>query len=177
MKILFLEAVQNYGGARKSTLELAKRLNEEGVESLIIDFWGSCKPFVEEAENKGLNISFLDPRDTPVILGHKNKFRQLKNYLSYIFLWLAYRKRLSEIIQQYQPALIVVNNAKTLSLLKASKQYRICYFARGWFLPQTVKRFNRYLIRQKVNVFASVSQSTRQAIFAGGFARLEDIYV
>ena len=177
MRVIFLEAVQNFGGARKSTLELASRLNDSGVECLVVDFWGSCIPFKEEAIAKSVNVSLLDPRDTPIILGNKNKLIQIKNYLNYFFLWLKYRKRLKEIVETFQPTLIVVNNAKTLSLLRTSSDYKICYFARGWFLPKTVKLFNRYLIQKKVSLFAAVSQSTRQSIFAGKFSKLENIYV
>jgi glycosyltransferase involved in cell wall biosynthesis len=177
MKVLFLEAVQNFGGARKSTLELAKGLQNDGVETLIIDFWGSCQPFVDEAKKKNINLDFLDKRDTAIVLSNSNKIKQLQNYSSYFFKWIDYKKILTQKINSFQPDLIVVNNTKTLSLLQKSEAYKIVYFARGWFLPKTISKVNKKMINKKVDIFVGVSQATRQAIFAGGFSKLENIYV
>lgn len=65
--ILFLEAVQNFGGARISTLELAKRLNGEYPVS-IVDFYGSCFPFVRAASESGIKLEILDQRNDPYII-------------------------------------------------------------------------------------------------------------
>lgn len=177
MRILFLEAVQNFGGARKSTLELAKGLKNSGCEVLIVDFWGSCDPFVLEARKKELIIKFLDKRNSPLVLGNSNKLIQLKNYIKYFFIWRKYKHILNDIIEEFLPDFIVVNNTKTLSLLSKSKKYKVLFFARGWFLPTTISIFNKRIIRSKTDIFVGVSQSTRQAIYAGGFAKLDDIYV
>lgn len=177
MKVLFLEAVQNFGGARKSTIELASGLQTNGVECLIVDFWGSCEAFVNEVKKKDLDIKFLDSRDTPVILSDSNRVKQIKKYFNYLFLWMKYRRKIKEIINQFKPDLIIVNNVKTLSILKKSPQYKIVFFARGWFLPMTMSRINKMFIRSKVDIFTGVSQATRHAIFAGNFTKLENIYV
>jgi len=177
MKIIFLEAVQNFGGARKSTLELAKRLQNGGNEVCVIDFWGSCTPFLKEAEKTEIQVHIIDKRDTPIVLSNPNKIIVLKNYVSYFLKWLAYRKQVSKLIQEIEVDLIVVNNLKTLSLLKKTSKYQIAYFARGWFLPQTVSRINKIIIKKLASIYIGVSQATRHAIFAGGFAKLEDIYV
>lgn len=177
MKITFLEAVQNFGGARKSTLELAARLQNQGNQVQIIDFWGSCKPFLEEAQKLEIEIKVIDKRDAPIVLGSSNKLKTLKNYVSYFFTWLSYRKKVVQLIEESNSELIVVNNMKTLSLLKRSKKYQIAYFARGWFLPKTVPTINKIIIKKLVDVYIGVSQATRQALFAGGFAKLKKIYV
>lgn len=39
MIIIFLEAVQIHGGARKSTIELAKRLIQHGHQAQIVDLY------------------------------------------------------------------------------------------------------------------------------------------
>lgn len=177
MNIIFLEAVQNFGGARKSTLELAKRLKDRGNNILIIDFWGSCIPFVEKAQEFELALDFIDKRDTPFLLSDGNRFRILGNYCTFLFLWLRYRKIIRSKISNFQANVIVVNNTKTLSLLSKSSQYKIAYFARGWFLPKSINRINKFLIKKLVSIYIAVSQSTRQAIYAGGYAPLDKIYV
>lgn len=176
MKILFVEAVQNYGGARKSTVELAGRLQEKGHGVKIIDFWGTCEPFVQAMEERNVSYTILDKRKNPVILSSSNKIKMLSNYVKYIKLLIDYRKKVKLLIADFKPDLIIVNNPKTLSILSKSRNYKIAYFARGWFLPQTVTRFNTFLIKKLTNIYIGVSQSTRQAIFSGGFAPLEDIY-
>lgn len=177
MKVLFLEAVQNFGGARKSTVELAQSLQSNGVDCLIVDFWGSCQPFVDEVKERGLKLEILDKRESPIVLSHSNKFKTINNYISYFFKWLKYKKKLAAIIHTSKPDLIVVNNNKTLSLLKKDNSYKIVFFARGWFLPRTISKVNKKMIEDKVSIFVGVSQATRQAIFAGGYTTLDNIYV
>jgi len=66
-KIVFLEAVQDYGGARISALELAERLSKKHKVT-IIDFYGSCKPFLENVRKRGIDLRIIDKRDNPYII-------------------------------------------------------------------------------------------------------------
>src|SRR5690554_37956 len=177
MKILFLEAVQNFGGARKSTLELATRLQKAGHEVLIVDFWGSCKPFIQAVNDKQLNIKILDQRNEPFLLSASSATKKIKNYINYIHLWLLYRKNIKRIIEDFSPDLIIVNNTKTLSILPKLSKGKIGYFARGWFLPHTISLFNKWIVSRKADIFIGVSHATRAAIFAGGFSKLKNIFV
>lgn len=175
--IVFLEAVQNFGGARKSTIELANRLKGINYNILIIDFWGSCKPFVSEVNRLNLPIRFIDKQEVPIILNHSNKLKMVINYFLYIKKWFQYRKKVKGILNEFQADIVIVNNVKTLSLLNKSKVIKIAYFARGWFLPATISKINKILIKKLADIYIGVSQATRQAIYAGGFADLKDIYV
>lgn len=178
MKILFLEAVQNYGGARKSTVELASRIQNTTKHSVkIIDFWGSCIPFIDALKENGLDYTIIDKKDNPFIISNPSKLKTIQNALSYAFLMLRYKKRLRNILNKEKPDFVVVNNTKTLALLKKSSSYKICFFARGWFLPKTINFLNRRLIKNNTDIYIGVSQSTRQAIFAGGFTELDKIFV
>lgn len=177
MKILFVEAVQNYGGARKSTVELAYRLKKSNNEVLIVDFWGSCQPFLDAMMTHNIDYELLDPRDKPFLLSSQSLIKRVKNYINYFILWLSYRKKINRIIKEKKPDLIIVNNTKTLSILPSNSNSQIGYFARGWFLPRTISFFNKYLIKKKANIFIGVSHATRAAIYAGGFTSLENIYV
>lgn len=178
MKILFLEAVQNYGGARKSTVELATRIKSTTEHSVkIVDFWGSCIPFINALEENEINYSIIDKKDQPFIISDSNKIKTIKNFVSYAFLMRKYKQILNNIIQKEQPDFIIVNNTKTLSLLSKSPAYKICFFARGWFLPKTINFLNKKLIKDKTDIYIGVSQSTRQTIFAGGFTSLDRIFV
>ena len=58
MKIAFVEAVQTYGGARKSTVELAKNIARNN-EVVIIDAWGCCEEFVDDVKKNHIKLKIL----------------------------------------------------------------------------------------------------------------------
>lgn len=178
MKILFLEAVQNFGGARKSTLELATRLQKARHEVLIVDFWGSCKPFIQAVNDKQLNIKILDQRQEPIILTSSNKLKAFYNKASYFFYEKKLKSNLNKILKDFAPDVVSLNNAKCLSLVPPKANFEIHYFARGWFNYNSIPFRTKYTLKKHKNIkFLTVSQATRQAVFAGGFAKLENIFV
>lgn len=179
MRIVFLETVQNLGGARISTVELASRLAEKH-EILILDTYGSCKPFVEFVAKKKLALAVAMPRLTPfMISGSASKFIRLYNLIRFIPHWFQLRLRVHKIIKNFNADLVIVNNSKVLSLLLffINRQFKIMLFARGWFLPKQVKTKDGFLYKSLVDKFVCVSEATRQVIYASGLAPLENIYV
>ena len=176
MKIIFLEAVQNLGGARKSTIELAKRCQEQGHDVLIVDFWGSCQPFVELVEKNELNIKFLDKRDLPVIITSSNKFKFLINCFFYLFYMIRLKKRFRNIVENFNPDIVSLNSDKCLSIVPRNGNFKIHFVARGWFNSLPLK--TKYIFKKyKDMVFFTVSQATRQAVYTGGLAKLENIHL
>ena len=120
-KIIFLEAVQNYGGARKSTVELAARLVQSNdVE--IIDMYGTCVPFLQACDNVGLDVTVIDKRPLPFMISSGNKFKLLWNYIYFIFHILKVNSRLVAHICKNEEAIIVVNNSKVLICSYSYKQ-------------------------------------------------------
>src|SRR5690606_26154642 len=69
------------------------------------------------------------------------------------------------------------NNRKTLSLVPKSDSYKIIFFARGWFIPEQITKFDSIIMKKRVDIYMAVSQSTRQALFAGSMQKLENIHV
>ncbi|MFP7655878.1 glycosyltransferase family 4 protein [Chryseobacterium proteolyticum] len=178
MNILFLEAVQVHGGARKSTVELAERLLKQNHKVHIADFWGNCKEFVEDVRHRNINLEILLKKDEPIIIkSSKNPFIIFKNILSFYIEKREIQKNLERYIKENNIELIIVNNSKTISILKKSDHYKIVYFARGWFNLNSIPKLKAYIFRKKAEYFIGVSESTRQAIFSGGFSKLENIYV
>jgi len=178
MKIIFLEAVQDLGGARKSTIELAKRCKEQGHDVLIVDFWGNCKPFVELAKKNGLNIEFLDRRDSPIIVASKNKIKYFINCFLYLFYMLKLKKHLKKNIVKFKPDIISLNNIKCLSIVPKNGNFKIQFIARGWYNSNSISLFTKFIFkRYKKLMFYTVSQATRQAIYSGGLAKLENIHI
>lgn len=179
MRILFLETVQDYGGARLSTVELAERLSKEH-DVLMVDFDGACKPFVNAVNEKHLKLNVLIPRDAPfVIKGSASRVKNAMNLFAYVPYWKSLKAKMKKVVDEWKPDYIIVNNAKTLSILsgKGKRDYEIVYFARGWFIPANLPKFNKYLTKKYVDHYVCVSEATRHAVFTGGLVPLDKIYV
>jgi glycosyltransferase involved in cell wall biosynthesis len=177
MKIIFVDAVQNFGGASKSTLELANRLINIKNEVLIIDFWGCCKPYIEKCIHENIPYQILDPRSKPIMLSNSGILKKIYSYIKYIKTNHDYKRKMHKIITLFKPNLIIVNNTKTLAILNKSNEYKIVFFARGWFLPDSFGFLERFLFKNVVDKYICISQATRHMVFASGFAPLGDIFV
>ena len=178
MNIVFLEAVQTHGGARKSTVELAKRLQNNHHDVLIIDFWGNCMEFVNDVSDNNIRLEILNPRGKAIIIKEsKNNWSNAINFFSFLKEWLILRKKVSKILRDFNAEIIISNNIKTNSILKKSSKYKIIYFARGWFAYNSLSWITKIFFKYNSDYFICVSQSTRQAIYSGGLAKLENIYV
>lgn len=177
MKVIFLEAVQNFGGARKSTLELAKRMQDIGHDVLIVDFWGCVDSFINKIHDYDLEHVILDQRDAPILISDPNKVKKVKNTISYSSYQLRYRAKFKKIVDEFQPDIVCVNNIKCLSILQPNSSYKIDYFIRGWFEGHKLPLRTRLLLKAYQPRFLTVSQSTRQAVYTSGIASLENIKV
>ncbi|SIQ58649.1 Glycosyltransferase involved in cell wall bisynthesis [Chryseobacterium sp. RU37D] len=178
MNIIFLEAVQIHGGARKSTIELARRLNEEGHNSVVVDFWGNCTDFVEDVKANDIPIKILKKNNTPIVIfSSKNPVIILKNITLFLLDWMKLKKEFRNYQKEFKTDVVIVNNIKTNSILRKGKGYKIAYFARGWFAYHSISFLKKLMFKNNSDYFIGVSQSTRQAIFTGGLAPLEKIFV
>ena len=179
MKIVFLEMVQDFGGARISTVELAARLSTDH-EVLILDTYGSCKPFVNTVNDKKINLSIAMPRQAPFIInGSANKLHNLVNLVKFFPHWIILRSKVQKIISEFDADQVIINNSKVLSLLFLfrNKNFKTILFARGWFLPKQINLKDYFLYKLLVDKYVCVAEATRQAIYAGKLAALENIYV
>lgn len=177
MKIIFLEAVQDHGGARKSTLELAERLQNNGAEVSVIDFYGSNTDFVEDAKSKNLQLTILSKRNSPFIIQDKNYFKYLKNIIQFFFQSRKMKKKLSDVLSGFSADFIIVNNRKTLSIIPKNNNNKIIFFARGWFINKQIPKLDKILMKKKVDIYMAVSQSTRQALYCSEMQSLDNIHV
>jgi glycosyltransferase involved in cell wall biosynthesis len=179
MKIIFLETVQDYGGARISTVELAARLKQKH-EVLILDTYGSCLPFVEAVKDKGVGLEIAMPRENAFIISaSKSKLKNILNFIAFIPHWFRLRLKVLEVIKEFNADYVIVNNSKVLSLLLTlnKRKYKIGLFARGWFLPKQILPKDRFLYKLLVDKYICVAEATRQAIYASELASLENIFV
>ena len=177
MNVLFLEAAQNLGGARKSTIELAFRLKSNGFNVIFVDFYGTNKDFINQLDKFELNLVVLKQRKDPFIIGNKNKIIHLTNILRFYFERFSLRRKFNDVVKDFKPNYIFVNGTKTLSILDKSSKYKIVFFARGWFIASQINWIEKYILNKKIDIYFAVSQSTRQALFGSGISKFDNIYV
>jgi glycosyltransferase involved in cell wall biosynthesis len=179
MRIIFLEAVQDHGGARLSTIDLARNLVQLGHEVLIVDFWGSCIPFVEDVKNNNLKLKVLSERSAPFILSSSNRLRYLWNAGSYFGHWMMLKGKLKLLINDFLPDVIAVNNAKCLSAIPSVYKGDIHYFIRVWYLNRQRSKTESYLLRRYATQikFFTVANAISHCLFNNNIASLEDIRV
>lgn len=177
MKILFLEYVQTFGGARKSTIELANRLRKN-YEIEIIDIHGSCTPFLNACKELSLPLWIVEKKDEPIILSSNIIWKKIWNLFRFFVHAFKINIKLRFKLNQEGDCLVVVNNSKVLSyLFFKPSNVKIALFARGWFLPQQISKKDRYLYRRLVDKYICVSEATRYAVHSAGLAPLNQINV
>lgn len=178
MKIVFLENVIDFGGARKSTIELASNLSINN-DVYIVDVHGTCQPFVDACNNSDVKLEILLKQDNQVILANsRNIFTRLVQYIKFFLVTIRARKKLKSIFEQISPDYVIINNTKVLPLLFKNKSTaKVVLFARGWFLPQQINRRDKFLYSKLVDRYCCVSEATRHALIASGLASLSNTFV
>lgn len=176
MKIIFLDAVQNFGGSQKSTLHLIKNLQENHTV-LYVDFWGTDTVLFDNLSQSGIAYKVIQQRATPIVIkAKKNPFLVIKNTFAYALNLHVLRGGFNQIASNFEADFVVVNNKKSLSIIGNKREFKVIFFERTWFAPSQVTVLARRLF-SKVNYFFAVSNATKHALYAKGIARLDQIYL
>lgn len=162
MKIIFLEAVQNLGGSKRSILDIADELQKAGVEVLIVDFWGANEDFKEAISRKKLKFKTLKPTSKPFIINKGNIFTKTLKASRYLYERITYKNEFENIVNDFQPDYVCVNSFKTLDILSNKSSYKIDYYIRGWNIGNSFKA--NMLLKKYKPRFIVVSEATKHAI-------------
>ena len=175
-KIVFLEAVQSFGGARKSTLELCKRLSST-YDVSIWDLNGACLPFVEACKKEGVSLTILDKQKDTFIINDNSIIKQIFKKIHFLIYAIKINKKIRKMIGG-ESCYFVVNNSKVLTfLIRKPKNMKCILFARGWYLPQQISRVDKILYKKLIDKFVGVSEATRHAMYCAKLSTLTNIYV
>lgn len=179
MKIVFLEAVQDYGGAQMATVDFASRLDQFHQVS-VIDCHGTCRAYVDAVNESKLPFSVICQRDSPyVIAKYSNLILTFLRAFCYIPLWLKLRFRVKKILNELSPDIVIVYNTKVLSLLQNSskRKYKVAYYAHGWYLPWQISPILKFLLKNNVDEILCISETTRQALYGNRISSLNKLHV
>jgi glycosyltransferase involved in cell wall biosynthesis len=177
MNIAFLSYTQNYGGAQRSTLELASSLMKRGYNVKVIDVYGFINDYIDDIKKYNLEYNIIDSSSKAFILYDSNILKRFFNIIKYFPVWISQRRKLDKSLIDFDPDIVFVSGVKTLSLLKNRKEYKIAFFAQGWYKSDQISFKSRSLFRYYKVKFIAVSEATRHALYVSKIAKLEDIYV
>jgi len=179
MKIIFIEEAANLGGARIATIDLVANLNRvSGISAKILDISGTCKPFLDYCEEKGVACEIVSKLDNALIISSPSLFHRGGNMLRLAGRIVKVRNKLRAILERELPDYIVLNGYRRLLYLWGIKsKAEICFYAHGWYIPQQISLFQKYLLRTIPTKFLCVSEATKHAVYANGFLSLNSIHV
>lgn len=175
MNIIFLDAVQDYGGSQKSTISLMRNIKKEH-NTLFIDFWGTEDLLFEELEKNNINYKILDKRDSAIIINEsRGAIKKTRNLIRYGINIIKLKKELDKIIIGFSPDLIVVNNVKSLSVIN-KRNFKVVFFVRTWFANNRINKTTNRLLN-RIDYFFAVSNATKNAIYIKRNIDLNKIFV
>lgn len=135
MKVLFFDFTTMVGGATKGSVYLLQRLKNQGIETSIIDVYGSCTEYMEDIKKSEISLSILYPKNEGLVIGHLNdKIRRILSIIRQIPSFIKILVNLYKEIRRQNPDYVLVNNDKSLfflSLIKRILSFKIIMYYRG----------------------------------------------
>ena len=169
--VVFIEYVTQFGGAPRSTLEFAQRLNKH-VQVTIIDPYGCCAEYREAALRAGLNYLVLAPRNDNVTIGFKGQpIRRAIRLIGGLPHWLRLRRQAVRELIRLSPDVVIGNNTKSLMLVAVSLRLRnlpLVGYMRGWYTPDMLTLLGRWVYGQRCHGLFAVSRATQAGLVCSG---------
>lgn len=175
MKIIFLEAAQNFGGSKRCVIDISTELMKAGHEVLIVDFWGANIDFRKAVEASHIPFQVLLSRKEPLVIKKGSKLNKFKNIIEYSNERMAYKRRFQDVVNSFQPDYVCVNTFKALDILSNSSSYKIDYYVRGWNIGNSAK--SKFYLKKFTLRFIAISEATRHALYIQNGIPLSDIIV
>jgi L-malate glycosyltransferase len=179
MRLAFLTSVFSYGGAQMSSVELAVRLGS-CHDVKFFDTNGSSEPFINSLIKNKIEYSLPSKSIEAFIIKRYNfKLRNVFRYFIYFFKWNKIRSRVHADLAHYRPDIVTVYDDRSLSYLLGIKNrsFKILYYARGWYTPDQISFIMRFLLKNLADILICISEATRQALYCGGIAPMEKMFV
>jgi len=171
MRIVFLGFTTHYGGASRSQIELAARLNRHADVS-VIDVYGCCESYVQAARDAGLDLHVLEPSEARIIGGHGRPLLRAARVLSSAREMFALRKKTRRLLAELGASVVCTNNAKSIMLATRLWSRRqpvpLAVHLRGWYTPDMIPPQARWLFQKRCAGLLAVSQATKSALMCSG---------
>lgn len=175
--IVFLESAQNLGGARIAAIQMAKNLETEH-NVMIVDFYGSCKPFVEECNKNNLDLTILSEGNPYYIKSATNAVRKYLNLLFFIPHLLKMNNKLNLILDRKKIDYVCVSSFRPLlCMFLKRRNVKIIFFAHGWYNKKILSKKDKFLLKHMAYRIVCISEATKQALYNNNVATLDKLLV
>ena len=175
--IVFLESAQNLGGARIATIHMAKNLEKE-FNVKIADFYGSCKPFVEECNKNNLDLTIISPGNPYYVRSSTNVFKKYLNILLFIPHLFIVNKKLNRFFTRKKIDYVCVTSFRPLLCMFLNRRnVKIIFFAHGWYNKNMLSKMDKYLLKHMVYKIVCISEATKQALYNNCVGELDKLFV
>ena len=177
MKIAFLECAQNFGGARKAAITMALNLKDTHDVS-IIDFYGSCKPFIDSCRHSNLKCEILSPSNPFLIQSAKTVFTKIKNLILFLPHMIKINRNLRKLCDEQDIDYLCVSSFRPmLAVFLKRPRAKVVFFAHAWYIDKVIPKHEKFLLKRVPDKIVCISEATRQAIYNNKIANLEDMNV
>jgi len=177
MKVLFIEAVTNFGGSRMASVELAANLKNQHDVHIVDINGGKSSEFINACIDQDVNYSIISTRKKSInrsgnpILTIFHLFREFINYFKD-------RRTLNNFIDSTKPDYVILNCFRTLSYFYLSKhEYQIIYYSHVWSLRKELSKLYQYFLKIIPDKHICVSEATRHSLYNNNIADLSKITV
>jgi glycosyltransferase involved in cell wall biosynthesis len=169
MKIVFFDFVTHYGGAVRSTVELASRISSH-ADVAFVDVYGSCIPFCNALRHAGIEHRSVCFGSNHKFVGGRGPLSRLWRLLFSLPHLIRTRIRLKKAMQELGPSLILTNNFKSalvVASLGLQTRVPLAIYLRGWYRPQEMPLWGRWLCHHATGLIA-LSRATKAALTCSG---------
>ncbi|MBN1512508.1 MAG: glycosyltransferase family 4 protein [Phycisphaerae bacterium] len=172
MRVVIFSFRPHYGGAARSDVELAQRLKRH-VDVAIVDPDGRCEDYATAVHQAGIDYRVLLPDARSTVIGGRGQsalYRLTRLVLALPRL-LAVRSRTARVLGEMQPSVVLCPNFKSAAMIALSPSLRhlpVMLQLRGWYTPDMVPWYGRWLMRKHCAGVLAVSYATRNALHCAG---------
>src|SRR5690606_11929464 len=170
-KAAFFDFVTHFGGAQRSTVELAARLAKL-MDILVWDAYGSSCDYIQAAQNSNLNVDVLFPSARHQSIGSAGQpFRRALKFGRSVPEQFALIRSIRHRIVQDAPDIVWTNSRKGFVALAASapRHLPLVYFLRGGEGAVPSPSFVRQLLRRRASRVFVLSDSIGQLLVSRGY--------
>ena len=171
MKVLFFQIMKEHGGASRSLVEVAGRLQAHArVE--VVDVYGDCPAFAQGLESAGVPRRVLLPGGDLKAVGSRHQsLRRLGRLLGTVPHVLRIQKAAERLLGEMRPDVVVSNDFRSLlplALSRKLKRIALVAYCRGWWTPDMLAAYSRWIARSRCAAVIAVSRPTKLALGCAG---------
>lgn len=168
VRVVLFSFRPHFGGAARSDVEFARRLKRH-VDVAVVDPDGRCKDYADAVRQAGIDYHILLPEVRSTVIGGRGQswlYRLSRVMMSLPNLYRV-RARMARVLGMLNPSVICSPNFKSAAMAALSPSLRhvpLVLHLRGWYTPDMVPWYGKWIMRKHCAAVFAVSHATRIAL-------------